>query len=194
MNFDRPGMLLLLWILPLVAGLMIYAHASGRRRRGGLSNHRCSRGLCRRLSARDLWIKGTLVLLGLAAIIVACARPRFGVYYRKGRPTGRGLLYLPGRFPVHAGRRHGAQPAGAGEIRHPRPLEKTGRGPRGPDRFRRKAGGQGSAYDRRRILQHCARRGRYAQAPAAARLSATPSARRWKPCLPGPTTIRLSCL
>ena len=83
MNFERPGMLLLLWILPLVAGLMIYA----QRKRAAAARRFVQSPMLARLmpplmSTRP-WIKGTLVLFGLAAIIVACARPRFGVYFEK---------------------------------------------------------------------------------------------------------------
>jgi Ca-activated chloride channel homolog len=83
MIFDRPGMLLLLWILPLVAGLMIYA----QRKRAAAARRFVHASMLQRLMpplivARP-WIKGTLALLGLAAIIVTCARPRFGVYYEK---------------------------------------------------------------------------------------------------------------
>jgi Ca-activated chloride channel homolog len=83
MNFDRPGMLLLLWILPLVAGLMIYA----QRKRAAAARRFVQSSMLARLMPPIMgtrpWIKGTLVLLGLAAIIVACARPRFGVYFEK---------------------------------------------------------------------------------------------------------------
>jgi Ca-activated chloride channel family protein len=81
--FDRPGILLLLWILPLVAGLMIYA----RRKRAAAARRFIDATMLARLTPPLLrarpWIKGTLALLGLAAIIVACARPRFGVYFEK---------------------------------------------------------------------------------------------------------------
>jgi Ca-activated chloride channel homolog len=83
MNFDHPGMLLLLWILPLVAGLMIYA----QRKRAAAARRFVQSSMLARLMPPIMdtrpWIKGTLVLLGLAAIIVACARPRFGVYFEK---------------------------------------------------------------------------------------------------------------
>jgi Ca-activated chloride channel homolog len=83
MNFERPGMLLLLWILPLVAGLMIYA----QRKRAAAARRFVQSSMLARLMPPLMgtrpWIKGTLVLLGLAAIIVACARPRFGVYFEK---------------------------------------------------------------------------------------------------------------
>ena len=83
MNFDHPAVLLLLWLLPLVAGLMIYA----QRKRAAAARRFIEASMLTRLmppmpSARP-WIKGIFVLMGLAAIIVAAARPRFDVYFEK---------------------------------------------------------------------------------------------------------------
>jgi len=83
MFFDHPAVLLFLWILPLVAGLMIYA----QRKRAAAARRFVASSMLARLMppllGARLWIKGTFVLLGLAAIIVAGARPRFGVYFEK---------------------------------------------------------------------------------------------------------------
>jgi Ca-activated chloride channel homolog len=83
MNFDHPAILLLLWLLPLVAGMMIYA----QRKRAAAARRFVEASMLPRLtpqliSART-WTKGILVLFGLTAIIVAGARPRFGVYFEK---------------------------------------------------------------------------------------------------------------
>jgi Ca-activated chloride channel family protein len=83
MNFDHPAVLLLLWILPLIAGMMIYA----QRKRAAAARRFVESSMLARLMPPLItsrpWLKGTFVLLGLAAIIVATARPRFGVYFEK---------------------------------------------------------------------------------------------------------------
>jgi Ca-activated chloride channel homolog len=83
MIFDRPTMLLLLWILPLVAGLLIYA----QRKRAAVAVRFVHQSMLSRLMPPTIrsrpWLKGALLLLGLAAIILAAARPRFGVYFEK---------------------------------------------------------------------------------------------------------------
>jgi Ca-activated chloride channel homolog len=83
MRFDHSAILLLLWILPLVAGLMIYS----QRKRAAAARRFVEDSMLTRLMPPLLrvrpWIKGFFLLIGLAAIIVACARPRFGVYFAK---------------------------------------------------------------------------------------------------------------
>ncbi len=83
MNFDHSGMLLLLWILPLVAGLLIYAQRKRAAAAGRFVHNLMFARLMPPMISTRPWIKGTLVILGLAAIIVAAARPRFGVYFEK---------------------------------------------------------------------------------------------------------------
>jgi Ca-activated chloride channel family protein len=83
MNFDHSAILLFLWILPLVAGLMFYAQRKrAAAARKFVETSMLSRLMPPLLGARQ-WLKGSFVLLGLAAIIVAGARPRFGVYFEK---------------------------------------------------------------------------------------------------------------
>ena len=83
MIFDRPAMLLFLWILPLLAGLIVYA----QRKRAAAARRFVQSSMLARLMPPLVgtrpWIKGTFALLGLAAIITACSRPRFGVYFEK---------------------------------------------------------------------------------------------------------------
>src|SRR3989304_2033391 len=83
MFFDHSSILLLLWILPPVACLIIYAD----RKRAAAARIFVRAPLLGRLMPQIVntrpWIKLFFVLAGLAAIIVACARPRFGVYVEK---------------------------------------------------------------------------------------------------------------
>ena len=81
--FDHPAILLLLWILPLAAGLIAYAQ---RRRAAAARNFADEPMLLRLMPALVKvrpWIKTVLLLLGLASIVVAAARPRYGVYFEK---------------------------------------------------------------------------------------------------------------
>ncbi|MBN2578060.1 MAG: VWA domain-containing protein [Pirellulales bacterium] len=88
MTFEHPTLLLLLWLLPPAAALLIYAH----RKRAAAARHFIEPGMQTRLMPPQrpgrLWLKGGLLLLGLALVIVAAARPRFGAYYEKVRQRG----------------------------------------------------------------------------------------------------------
>ncbi len=83
MNFEHPTILLLLWILPGVAALLVYA----QRKRAAAARRFVADPMVARLMPQlggpRPWIRGTLIVLGLALLIVAAARPRFGEYYEK---------------------------------------------------------------------------------------------------------------
>jgi Ca-activated chloride channel homolog len=86
--FDQPTILLLLWLLLPAAWLLFYAH----RRRAAAARRFLEPGMQTRLMpptpAGRPWLKAGLLLLGLALVIVASARPRFGEYYEKVRQRG----------------------------------------------------------------------------------------------------------
>jgi Ca-activated chloride channel family protein len=94
MVWDNPRILLCLWILPLVAGLFVYA----QRRRAAAARQFAAPGMLGRLMPPDAgwrpWVKGGLVLLGLACLIAAGARPRFGVYFERVSQKGADLVVL----------------------------------------------------------------------------------------------------
>jgi Ca-activated chloride channel family protein len=79
----RPSLLLLLWLLPLVAGVLVYAHrkrvAAARR----FVDERMQSRLIPLEATGQVWLKGVLLLIGLALVIVALAEPRFDTYYEK---------------------------------------------------------------------------------------------------------------
>ena len=86
--------LLSLWILPVVAALLVYAH----RKRVATARRFADPAMVRRLmpplrSWRP-WVKGAVVLLGLGCLIVGGARPRFGVYFEKISQRGIDLFVL----------------------------------------------------------------------------------------------------
>jgi len=86
--------LLGLWILPVVAGLLVYAHrkrvATARR----FADPTMVRRLMPPLGSWRPWGKGALVLLALGCLIVAAARPRFGVYFEQISQRGVDLFVL----------------------------------------------------------------------------------------------------
>ncbi len=88
MSFQHPTILLLLWILPCVAWLLVHA----QRRREAAARRFVAEPMIGRLAPKlrgpRPWVKGTLVLLGLALLIIAAARPRFGVYFEKVAQRG----------------------------------------------------------------------------------------------------------
>jgi len=94
MIWDTPEMLLLLWILPVVAGLFVYAqhkrHAAAKRFTGDVM---CDR-LAPRISTSRTWFKLAAVLLGLGLLIVAAARPRWGAYFEDVQTRGVDLFVL----------------------------------------------------------------------------------------------------
>ena len=88
MHWENPTYLLALWLLPVVAGLLVYAH----RRRSATATIFADRAMLGRLMplpARSrAWLKGTAVVLGLGLLIVAAARPRFGAYFEEVAQRG----------------------------------------------------------------------------------------------------------
>jgi Ca-activated chloride channel homolog len=81
--FAHPTWLLLLWVLPLAAGVLWYAHYKRAAAARRFVADRMRLRLVPSLSAGRAWLKGALLLAGLALAIVALAGPRFGVYYEK---------------------------------------------------------------------------------------------------------------
>jgi Ca-activated chloride channel family protein len=79
----HPAILQFLWLMPLVAVALAYAH---RKRTAAAQRFVEPKMLARLLPLETTgraWLKGSLLLVGLAAIIVAAAGPRFGEYYEK---------------------------------------------------------------------------------------------------------------
>jgi Ca-activated chloride channel family protein len=86
MHFQHPAILLLLWLLPGVAALLVLA----QKRRLAAAQRFIAAPMIARLMP-DLrgsrpWTKGVLLVLGLTLLIVAAARPQYGVYYEKVKP------------------------------------------------------------------------------------------------------------
>jgi len=94
MYFESPKVLLGLWILPLLAWLLLYAHRRRAAAAGRFADPLMASRLMPAALASRPWLKGAAVVLGIGCIIVAVARPRFGVYYEKVVERGVDLLVL----------------------------------------------------------------------------------------------------
>ena len=94
MYWENPSFLWGLWVLPVVAGLLLYAH----RRRKAAARKFADAAMVARLmpafhGARP-WGKGLLLLAGLGLLVVATARPRFGEYFEVVSQRGVDLFVL----------------------------------------------------------------------------------------------------
>jgi Ca-activated chloride channel family protein len=94
MFWETPQWLLLLWLLPVVAGLIVYAQrkrlAAARRFAGQVMLGR----LAPVINNGRVWIKLTAILLGLGLLITAAARPRWGAYFEDVQSRGVDLFVL----------------------------------------------------------------------------------------------------
>lgn len=94
MHFQNPHVLMALWLLPVVAGLLVYAQ---RKRRAAADKFAGAAMAARLMPAFDgprPWIKGALVVLALGLLIAAAARPMFGVYFEKATQRGVDMFVL----------------------------------------------------------------------------------------------------
>lgn len=94
MSWEHPHILLGLWLLPLVAGLLAYA----QRKRAAAARRLLDPTMLGRLMPGPAgwcpWVKSTALLLGLACLTVAGARPRFGVFVERVSQRGADLMVL----------------------------------------------------------------------------------------------------
>lgn len=94
MYFETPQLLLALWLLPVVGGLIVYA-----RRRQVAAAHRFAgeqmqpRLMPQHATAR-MWIKATVLIVGLGLLVFAAARPRWGVYFEDVQTRGVDMFVL----------------------------------------------------------------------------------------------------
>ena len=94
MYWENPGVLLGLWLLPLLAWLLVRAHRKRLAAAARFADPIMVRRLMPPLGGPRPWIKGGVLLLALGCVIVAGARPRFGVYFEKVSQRGVDLFVL----------------------------------------------------------------------------------------------------
>jgi Ca-activated chloride channel family protein len=94
MYWENPTILLGLWILPLVGLLLVRAERRRRLSARQFADAAMIARLMPALCGPRPWIKGVLILGGLASLVVAGARPRFGVYFERVAQRGLDLFVL----------------------------------------------------------------------------------------------------
>ena len=94
MYWENPNLLWGLWLLPLLAGLMVHA----QRRRASAARQFVDPAMVVRLlpsgGGGRAWVKGIALILGVACLILAAARPRWGVYFEQVSARGVDLFVL----------------------------------------------------------------------------------------------------
>ncbi len=94
MYFESPQLLLVLWLLPVVAGLVVYARskqiAAATQFVGSVMQGR----LLPVLTATRTLIKTGILLIGLGLLVFAAARPRWGVYFEDVQTRGVDMFVL----------------------------------------------------------------------------------------------------
>ncbi len=94
MHWDDPSYLLLLWLLPVVAGILIYAYRKRLAAAKTFVDEAMTDRLIPSIKGSRTWIKGILLLLGLAFLVIAAARPRFGTYFEKVSRRGADVMVV----------------------------------------------------------------------------------------------------
>ena len=94
MFWENPGILLVLWIVPVLAWLLIHAHRKRMAAAKTFVDPVMVGRLMPSLGGPRPWIKGILLLSGVTLLIVAAARPRFGVYTETITQRGVDLFVL----------------------------------------------------------------------------------------------------
>ena len=94
MRWENPELLLGLWILPFVAWLFIHAELRRRSAARRFVDQQMVRRLMPERGGSRPWIKGGMLLLGVALLIVAAARPRFGGDFEEVSARGVDLFVL----------------------------------------------------------------------------------------------------
>lgn len=94
MLWENPNMLVAFWILPLLAAILLRAHRKRLAAAARFVDPVMVRRLMPPLKSPRPWIKGALLLAALALLIVAAARPRFGVYFEEVSHRGVDLFVL----------------------------------------------------------------------------------------------------
>lgn len=93
MNWQNPEALYFLWLVPLWIGLAYYARIRRRRAARAFVSQAMHERLLPPDSPARFWLKTGLWALALVCVLLAAARPRFGVYFTQIRQRG-GDLYV----------------------------------------------------------------------------------------------------
>ncbi len=89
MIWETPSLLFALWIVPLVGAVRIYAHRKRRATARRFADAAMVKRLMPSFRSSRQWVKAIVLMLAIGTLIVAAARPRFGVFFEE--VTGRGV-------------------------------------------------------------------------------------------------------
>jgi Ca-activated chloride channel family protein len=92
--FQNPEFLYFSWILPILILLLIYAHRKRRATAKRFVDPEMVRRLVPATGELRPWVKGAAIVLGVACLLVAAARPRWGVYFEKVSARGVDLFVV----------------------------------------------------------------------------------------------------
>ena len=94
MIWETPVLLFALWVVPLTGALLLYSH----RKRAATARRFADAEMVERLMpsfrASRSWLKSILLMVALCCLIVAAARPRFGVFFEEVSTRGVDLFVL----------------------------------------------------------------------------------------------------
>ena len=89
MVWETPTFLFTLWLAPLIGGAVLYAHRKRMATAAEFANAAMVNRLMPAFESGRVWCKTIVMTLAVALLIVACARPRFGVFFEE--VSGRGV-------------------------------------------------------------------------------------------------------
>ncbi|MGZ0165897.1 MAG: VWA domain-containing protein [Planctomycetales bacterium] len=89
MVWETPTFLFALWLAPLIGGLFVYAHRKRKATAATFAEAAMVERLMPPFESGRVWGKTIVMTLAVAFLIVACARPRFGVFFED--VSGRGV-------------------------------------------------------------------------------------------------------
>ena len=94
MIWETPTLLFALWIIPLIGGAFWFAH----RKRQATATQFADTAMVGRLmplfQSSRVWVKAAVMMAAVGCLLVAAARPRFGVYFEEVSARGVDLFVL----------------------------------------------------------------------------------------------------
>jgi len=94
MIWESPSLLFALWLVPLVGAAPVYAHRKRMATARQFADSAMVDRLMPAIRSGRTWIKATVMMLAVACLIVAAARPRFGVFFEEVSSRGVDLFVL----------------------------------------------------------------------------------------------------
>lgn len=94
MNWATPNYFWLLWLVPLVPCLLWYAHTRRSSALARFVQPTMAATLAATTSARRSWLRGLLVTLAFVLLVIAMARPQYGVYFEDVSAQGADVFVL----------------------------------------------------------------------------------------------------